>query len=862
MSYTIQKTNGSTLVTVPDTEVNTTYGITLIGRNYSGYGVFLNDNFVSLLENFANGTPPATPVTGQLWFNTTNKLLQIWNGAAWKPIAASIASGSTPSSSTSNVGDFWWDTSTQQLKVYAGSTVANVLSTLSTTHQELQLVSTESVRVGDNVSASGLSPTLGITVVQILSATNVSINTPVTITNGQSLSFTRGQNWNLIGPSYSLGQNITGIVPTDIVDTVGITHTVSLLYQQGFVVGAVSRDNEFVPAASNSYARLPSIKPGITLISDAAPQFVRTVEDNVVGSNGTTTIPLSSVSGLQIGDYVITSNIAYSSFIGVQAIYPSNSSIKIGAATTVSLGDTITFQRGTAQAHLFNGTAVNAQQLDGVTADNFAVVTRDEIFQQDIAVRGNLYVGGPAGPVNGAGGLGVWDNSGDLNLYNNSLGGDWNIYANISGINTRVLYVDGQTGLAQVFASPTAPLGVATKQYVDTAKGVALSAITANVTSIINGAPVSKRDFGNVATILDSHTSQIGTLQSVVTTLATLDSPILTGTPTAPTPAAYDNDTSIATTAFVQTVVGVFAQQAVANASARDATIALKANIANPDFSGIPKVPHIPDATTRTRQIATTSFVGNVVDNAINGLGTTIGSLATSTSPVFDGTPKAPTMPNLTYGYTAGTTTSLGIVSTGGDDTIATTGFVANAIATMPSANLTPYATKVSPTFEGTPRGTLAPATAANSWIATTQWVSTYSPVLSVNGKTGAVVLGVSDITGVAPLNSPTFTGTPSLYADPPVTDSTQRIATTNWVTQITANLASQTSPTFIGTVTLPAPADNSNDTTGATTGWVTARIAQASVPKWSGAAKFVSSQAPSNSQGSDGDIWFQYQTS
>ena len=49
MAYTITKTNGDTLVSVPDTELNTDYGINLVGRNYAGYGVYLNDNFVSLL---------------------------------------------------------------------------------------------------------------------------------------------------------------------------------------------------------------------------------------------------------------------------------------------------------------------------------------------------------------------------------------------------------------------------------------------------------------------------------------------------------------------------------------------------------------------------------------------------------------------------------------------------------------------------------------------------------------------------------------------------------------------------------------------------------------------------------------------
>ena len=71
MPYNITKTDNTTLITVNDTELNNDFGVTLVGRNYSGYGVFLNDNFVRLMENFANGSPPIRPIPGQLWFDTT-----------------------------------------------------------------------------------------------------------------------------------------------------------------------------------------------------------------------------------------------------------------------------------------------------------------------------------------------------------------------------------------------------------------------------------------------------------------------------------------------------------------------------------------------------------------------------------------------------------------------------------------------------------------------------------------------------------------------------------------------------------------------------------------------------------------------
>lgn len=94
--------------------------MTLIGKNYSGYGELLNENLVALLENFASSSQPTGPVTGQLWWDLTNGLLKVYNGSTFKVISGSTASASQPSSAT--IGDLWWDTTNSQLKVYNGST--------------------------------------------------------------------------------------------------------------------------------------------------------------------------------------------------------------------------------------------------------------------------------------------------------------------------------------------------------------------------------------------------------------------------------------------------------------------------------------------------------------------------------------------------------------------------------------------------------------------------------------------------------------------------------------------------------------------------------------------------------------------
>jgi hypothetical protein len=124
MAYTVTTTDGTVVTTVADGTVNTTStSLTLIGKNYAGYGIFLNENYVILLENFSNTTPPNAPLTGQLWYDNVNDILKVYNAATnvWKPISSSITSSTAPSAAISVTGDIWWDTTNAQLKIWSGS---------------------------------------------------------------------------------------------------------------------------------------------------------------------------------------------------------------------------------------------------------------------------------------------------------------------------------------------------------------------------------------------------------------------------------------------------------------------------------------------------------------------------------------------------------------------------------------------------------------------------------------------------------------------------------------------------------------------------------------------------------------------
>jgi hypothetical protein len=119
MAYTINLTDGAVFATIADGTINSSSSMTLVGKNYAGYGEFLDENFIHLLENGSNTTAPSAPLTGQLWWDKTNNLLKVYNGTIFKTISAATASSTAP---TSNVtGDLWYDTTNQQLKVYTGS---------------------------------------------------------------------------------------------------------------------------------------------------------------------------------------------------------------------------------------------------------------------------------------------------------------------------------------------------------------------------------------------------------------------------------------------------------------------------------------------------------------------------------------------------------------------------------------------------------------------------------------------------------------------------------------------------------------------------------------------------------------------
>ena len=112
MAYTIVKSDGTVLTTIADGTINTSStSLGLPGRNFAGYGQSLDTNFVHVTENFANSTPPANPIRGQIWYDVSSTTLKVCptdgesNALAWLSLTSTASGGNTTFGSVNITGN-------------------------------------------------------------------------------------------------------------------------------------------------------------------------------------------------------------------------------------------------------------------------------------------------------------------------------------------------------------------------------------------------------------------------------------------------------------------------------------------------------------------------------------------------------------------------------------------------------------------------------------------------------------------------------------------------------------------------------------------------------------------------------------
>lgn len=278
MAYSLTLSNGNYVPGVgptglPDGTIDAeSTSLSLVGKNYPGYGKLLNENFLYLLENFASTKSPTAALPGQLWWDSNLDVLKVntannaGDAAIWKSLAsvytaapitdATVGTVGTPSNIpyNPNIGDLWWDTANRQLKLYTA-----VL-------------------------------TLG--------------------TSG----------WLTIGPVNTAATGQTGATPDTILDIYGISHIVIKFYINNQLIGILNGGAAFTTVL----LEFPQVYPGFNLCSSS------TSLDYQYNGIATTALSLKMANNTVVAaDKFARTDIVTASNVGLSTL--SNAGVSIGS---------------------------------------------------------------------------------------------------------------------------------------------------------------------------------------------------------------------------------------------------------------------------------------------------------------------------------------------------------------------------------------------------------------------------------------------------------------------------------------------------------------------------------------------------
>ena len=209
MAYTIVKSDGTVLTTIADGTINTTStSVGLPGRNFAGYGQTIDTNFVHIIENFKDTTPPANPLAGQIWYDSAAATLKVCptdgesNALAWLALTSTSSGGNTTFGAVNITGNATANNFTATNEVGANAFTAGYL-TISANASIANLTAT-TANITGALTTTEITTGSAVTNGTITGIWTVTGNTG---TNASALVFDTGG----IAISNSAGANLYGI---------------------------------------------------------------------------------------------------------------------------------------------------------------------------------------------------------------------------------------------------------------------------------------------------------------------------------------------------------------------------------------------------------------------------------------------------------------------------------------------------------------------------------------------------------------------------------------------------------------------------------------------------------------------------
>jgi hypothetical protein len=292
MTYRINKTDGNLLVDIPDGILETSAtAITLVGRNVINFGESLNENFVKLLENFANVSQPERALVGQLWYDTSAGKLKVYDGNDFRSSGGPIVDTNTPLNLVA--GDLWINSRDKQLYFYDGTGEPILAGPVWTTSQGKSGFEVDSILDTNNSGHTIVKLFVGSVLLGIFSRDTFRPLNPIDGFSGSTFSaattYRKGDRVRYFSAIYEaiIDLPTSNILPTDT------SLWREVLIQQGFTA-AQSSTLTFNVTATRAESILTA-----TGAAKSADQIVYNDEDGVIVGS----LDLQSNNGLTLGGF-------------------------------------------------------------------------------------------------------------------------------------------------------------------------------------------------------------------------------------------------------------------------------------------------------------------------------------------------------------------------------------------------------------------------------------------------------------------------------------------------------------------------------------------------------------------------------
>ncbi|HET8688720.1 MAG TPA: hypothetical protein VFM18_19055 [Methanosarcina sp.] len=355
MSYIITTTNGNVLLTLADGTTNSSTGVTLIGKNYTNYGLAQNDNFVSLVENFAGTVPPNQLYTsilrGMLWYDTATDLIKVYDGTTFNTVGGHTGSATAPTAK--HIGDQWWDTVHNQLRSWTGNTWQLVGPGYSSTQGvtgEVLVSALDSNSINRSFMETFVSNTLvSITSLDSFIPANV-IPGFTTITAGINVASPYAIAAN--NASFASNINVGQAINANIINTNGINVLGNINTTEVNVLNSVHANVFYQNSAQVVSSVTQLAGPGISIASNgnAGPAIVATINNTgVISLTGGSGIVLSSPTG-----NIVVTNSGVTSITAGTGVNISNATgpVQLSIGQNVDVTSTPTFNGMHVSGHI------------------------------------------------------------------------------------------------------------------------------------------------------------------------------------------------------------------------------------------------------------------------------------------------------------------------------------------------------------------------------------------------------------------------------------------------------------------------------------------------------------------------------